>query len=273
MESNRAHLLKWVGYDNSIDTGIFKKYLRMPKPYMKGMFQLYPSGLQIVPMELPSLLERCDLAHWGRMKMEMTEEEQRLFVKYKMARVPPMYMKRNELPACAGTVLKVADQLINDPRGFADLGRTVFFHSIYEDNALLTASNIVKSGVRAGLKCLMVPFTVYMEAVKTFETSAIVKGMKSADIAVMSMVGCEYMNKESGFTESHLEEFVKLRRMEGKSTIISSHLDPASFAERYKMGLDRLAATPFKFDDGALGLTIIQLGKELEEIRAKKGGK
>lgn len=266
----KTDILRFVGKYSWDDNVVFKRYLRMPKPYMKGMFQLYPTDLHKAGLEITSLLDRCDSAHWRRIKVDMTHEEQKLYVRYKIARIPPMYIRNDKAPECAERVLKITNQIIESPAEFSEMGRLLYFHSTFEDNALLAASGVVKSGVRAGLKCQMLPFVKYMEAVRAFDNSPVIKSMQEADISVLSMVGAEYINKESGFTESTLEEFVKLRRMAGKSTILTSHLDAAEFADRYKMGLDRLGATVFKFEDGAIGLTLINLGKELEEIRKSK---
>ena len=120
ISSRRKHsnnnFISRFGY-STLDYGILKKYLLMPKPYMKGMFQLYPASLQKVPLELSSLLEKCDSYYWNKIKetFKMTEEETVLFVKYKIAGVPPLYMQKNTLPSCSGAVLNIVSKIMENP--------------------------------------------------------------------------------------------------------------------------------------------------------------
>lgn len=200
----------------------------------------------------------------------MSTPEQIQLVRYKVAKVPTMYMKRNELPTCAGTTMKVVSQLIDDPQGFADLGRIVYFYSTFEENALLAASNIVKSAINNKVSAFMLPFNQYMEEVKTFESSSLIKGLQDAAISCLYFLGCEYKHATSGFTESHLDSFIKARRIAGKSTIMSSHLTPAEFAERYGMNLERFGVVTMKFDDEGIMPTIGQLAKEMEAVKARR---
>lgn len=261
-----------LGYPSLLDYGIFKKYLRIPMPYLKGIFQFYPNTLQTVPLDLPNVIEACHNAYWRKIKdmPELTQEEKTLHVRYKIAGVSPLYITRNELPACAGPTLGLVGQLIDDPSGFSKMGRVLYFHSEFENNAMLAASSIIKSGIRQGVSCAMIPFTSYMEKTKDFgESQVYLAKYRTADLSALCLIGTEYVKAESGFTESTLMEFVRGRQVAGKSTILSSHLTPTEFSARY-FSLDKLGATSLKFEDAGMSLTIGQLSKELEAIKHRK---
>ena len=252
------------------DSMIFRKYLTIPKPYLKGIFQLYGSDqLDRVALDLPSIVSRCHEAYWRKYKLtEHSHEEKLRAIHYTIARIPPMYIDRNELPATTGENLNLYSQILEDPIGFSSLGRVLYFYSEFEDGAMLAASNILKSAVRSKLKCCMVPLTTFMEEVKTFQDSALIDAMEAADIACLSMLGTVY-KANSGFTEATCSAFIDQRRLSGKSTILSSHLTPEEFKERYKVSLDRYGAIPIRLKDATIKATVADLAKELAAL--KKG--
>lgn len=265
----RKNPIAKLGNYDMLDYGIFRKYLRMPKVYLRGIIRRYPKDLNQVPLVLPDLLYQCDLYLWGRIKLkEMSNEEMIRAVLYRIARVPPMYIPRNEFPATSGTNLKVYHQIVDNPTGFAKLGRVLYFYSTFEENSMLAAANIVKSCIRSKLKACMLPLSSFMEEVKTFEESKILRGMEEADVACLTMLGTVY-KAQSGFTEATMGNFIDQRRVSGKSTILSSHLTPEEFRERYGMDLARFGAICMKFEDTGVVATVAQLAKELEAL---KGG-
>lgn len=249
------------------DSQIFRKYLTMPRAYMKGMFQLYPDNLQQVNVQ--ELVQLCDEHYWGRIKMEQTKEEMHFNVQCNIARVPPMYITRNEFPATTGANLKVYASILEDVTGFTSLGKVLYLYSDFEDNALLAASNIVKAGIRSKLMCRMLTLNKFMDEVKTFENSHILENMEGADIACLSMIGTVY-KAQSGFTESTFAAFVDQRRLAGKTTLLSSHLTPDEFYTRYGFSLDKFGAICMKFEDTKMVATVAELAKELAAL--KKGG-
>lgn len=266
--------LKPLGYTDQLDFRIYRKYLKIPKPYLRVIFQLYPRTLQKVPLELHSVIERIDTKHWGALKMsDVSQEEQVRNVKYKIAGVPPMYINRNELPSCAGATLGLLGSIVEEPEGFSKMGQVLYFHSEFEDNALLAASRIMKSAVTAGVPSYMLPFPRYMSGIKEYLRDDTSLGkVKSSSITVLTLIGTEYVHKESGFTEASLMELVRTRKVEGKSTILTSHLTPADFSARY-FPLEKLGAVALKFEDPNSTTTIAQLTKELAAIKKAKESK
>jgi hypothetical protein len=250
-----------------LDAAIFKKYLHMPKVYLRGIVRRYPKNLNEVPLVLHKLLEQCDSYIWKGVKMERSKEEMIAAVKMKISGVPPAYLLRSELPSTCGTNLKVYSSILEAPESLSKLGRLLYFHSGFEDNSLLAASNIIKSGVTKGLKCKMTSMPQFMEELKTFEASKILTSLAEADISCLYMLGTVYVKAESGFTESSLLTFIDQRRVNKKATILSSHLTPAEFKTRFKIDLDKLGAICFKMEDDGVVNTVSQLAKELAALR------
>lgn len=268
MAFKRRNVLQPLGRYSELDAGIFKKYMHIPSVYLRGILRRYPTNLNEVPLVLHALVEQCDTYYWGRLKMAMTKEEMVRNVQYRIARVPPMYIPRNEYPATNGKNLAVYTQILENPRGFAGLGRVLYLHSTFEDQALLAAANIIKVGINDGMKCSMLTLPQFMEEVKTFEESKVLKSMDEADIAALTLMGTVYIAK-SGFTEATFSNFIDQRRVKGKSTILSCHLTPTEFRERYGIDLARFGTICMAFEDAGVMATVASLAKDLAAL---KGG-
>lgn len=266
----RRNILRPLGKQyTDLDAGIFKKYLHIPRIYLAGIIRRYPRDLNQVPLVLHELIDQCESYQWRMYKMkEQTKEEMIRGVQFRIARVPPMYIDRNELPSTTGANLKVYSQILDNPAGFAKLGRVLYFHSTFEEQSMLAASNIIKAGIRNKLKCMMLPLSTFMEEVKTFEESKPLRSMEEADIAALTMMGTIYTAK-SGFSEATMSNFVDQRRVAGKTTILSAHLTPDEFRERYGIDLARFGAIYMRFEDAGIVATVAQLAKELDAL---KGG-
>jgi hypothetical protein len=113
---------------------------------------------------------------------------------------------------------------------------------------------------------------MYMARVKDFSGDSPHNQMYSANLSALCLIGTEYVKAESGFTESTLMELLRGRQVAGKSTILSSHLNPKEFADRY-FSLDKVGATAMKFEDDGIVLTVDQLSKELDRIKKKEDDK
>lgn len=242
-----------LGYRGWQQYSVFKHHLRMPVKYLRVVVKNY-RDLTDVPVVLPRLLSKIH-EHWWSL-MSDTERIEKI---YKVKGVPPLHIRSEAVPAAGEKVKHYYETVLDRIHKFAMGGKVLYLHSEFETNSLLACSQIIKAALANGLiKAFMADFPTCLEEIKTWEESHLLKQLKEAQVACIYMVGKEYSTE---FTQAHLETLVNQRTLEGKVTLLSSHLAPVDFKKRY--GIE-VPGTVLKFEDEKITKTISALLKELE---------
>jgi hypothetical protein len=168
-----------------------------------------------------------------------------------------MFIRDDSLPLASAETLSAYSLIINNLKKLQHSGRILYFHSASETACLLAASNVIKAAIRSGIYGYMLDMPTYMSEIKTWQDSDRIKNIEGRDICCLYFVGKEYA---SDFNKSYITNLITKRRVQNKVTIISSHLTPAEFTERY--GFES-GGVPLKFEEEGLAKSIKALIKEL----------
>lgn len=252
MTTYQHNPLEIFGYYDWIHYNYFKKYLRMPVPYLRVIFKNY-RDLTIVPALLPKLLYTIN-EHWWKMNSTPSRHE----IQSKVAGVPALYLQQETTPICKGDVLKYYQLALEKIIKFSTSGKVLYLHSEYETNSLHAASQLVKQAIKNGIPCCMVDLPTVMAEIKTWQETELLKKLKKAQVACIYMIGKEFSTE---FTQSNLETLIQQRTVENKVTLLCSHLAPPEFRTRY--GIE-VPGTVLKFEDEKITKTLATLLKELE---------
>lgn len=267
--SMSAANLARLGFPNAKEYGIFKKYLRLPPHYLTTIAIQHSPILRGVPADMLNVVRRthATVDMWlKRTQTNMELQEQLKSQVYRAAGVPPMYCASLTLPACAAQTLTAYNLLCQKIKGAATSGKVLYLHSTMGTSALHAAAGIVRAAVDAKLKAGMVAFPEFMDTVTEFDKgSARIKNWRELDLTCLYLLGTEYVS-QTGFTEAQLHQFVSRRMVQGKPTILCSHLTPTEFEMRYSLKLASVGAVPLKFDDSTATSSLASLVKELKMI-------
>lgn len=248
--------LERLGYFGSKQQGIFKKYLRIPMPYLKVVVKNY-RDLVTVPVVLPQLVEKIDNHIWSNMTDTTLAEK-----KYKVYGVPVPYLRDSSVPVAAVKVTRLYESIITDIERFVGSPVTLYMYSGFETSAVRAASGIVKCALNKGLDARMVSFGKFMELVKQWdEGSAEVQKYESAKLLALYMVGSEYT---TDFVVAAMKSLLNKRRADGLVTVLVSHLEPVEFNRRY---VTELQAVPMKFEDDKITSTVDELLKYMQQTK------
>lgn len=235
--------LEGLGYSWK-DYCIFKKYLRLPYVYLKVIFKNYREFSE-VPVKLPHLIALTNTHIWNTQMKNTAGMSDKLF---KARGVPPSYIQNDGTPIGPAATMGLYNSILNDAGKFSRSGAVVLMHSPFETGALQACSQVVKQAIN---ESRMVQFGALLDKLKEWDAnSPEIKQAKEVQLLGLYMVGKEYC---TDFTKSVLQSLVTERRVEGKTTIISSHLTPSEFIERYRFDPH---AVPMKFEDMGLMTTV-----------------
>ena len=242
--------LERIGYFGSKQQGIFKKYLRIPMPYLSVVVKNYRDLAQ-VPVVLPGLIEKINQHLWSNMSQKTMLE-----TKYKVYGVPVPYLQDSSVPVAAVKVTRLYESILTDIERFVGSPVTLYMYSGFETSAVRAASGIVKVALNKGLDARMVSFPKFMELVKQWdEGSAEVKTFETAKLLALYMVGSDYT---TDFVAAAMKSLLNKRRADGLVTLLVSHLEPVEFNRRYQT---ELQAVPMKFEDDKITSTVDELLK------------
>lgn len=237
-----------LGYRGWNQYGTFKSHLMLPLPYLRVVVKNYRDLVE-VPIVLPRLVAKIDEHLWSNMN-----DKERIEQFFKAKGVPVPYIRDDSAPIGGVKVSQAYESVIDNLGRFMSKPMTLYIHSGFENGALKAASNIVKQAIRENVDARMVGFGALLDEVKTWDAkSEILKKANSAPLLCLYMVGKEY---QTDFTRATLDGILSSRYAEGKTTIITSHLDLNDFAKRYGFTPQ---AVPLKFEDEKITATVEQL--------------
>lgn len=246
--------LERIGYFGSKQQGMFKKYLRIPMPYLRVVVKNY-RDLSSIPVVLPQLVEKIDNHLWSLM-----ENKTMLETKYKVYGVPTPYLRDSSVPVAGVKVTRLYESILADIERFLGSPVTLYMYSGFETSAVRAASGIVKTALNKNIDARMVSFGKFMELVKQWdEGSAEVQKYETAKLLTLYMVGSEYTTE---FVQAAMKSLLNKRRADGLTTILVSHLEPAEFNRRYVM---ELQAVPMKWEDDKITSTVDELLKYMQQ--------
>lgn len=236
------------------DFQTYKAHLRLPKQYLRIIFKNYRNSLTEVPARLSEILTKYDIYVWNKMKQDATVEETYM----RLAGIPSSFLRDDRIPDCKGDALKAYSHINRKITEFCGKGRLLYFYSLFQDNALLAACNIMKSAVKSKISSYTVSFPNLLAEIKTdWEKSSILKKCNEVDLLCLFMLGAEW---KTDYTNSQLDALIQRRKLEKKTTILVSHLTEKEFEKRY----DReLHATILKFEDSNQTETLKDIIREL----------
>ena len=220
----------------------------LPIPYLKVVVKNY-RDLTEVPVLLPRLVAKIDAHLWSHM-----ENKERIEQLFKAKGVPVPYIRTESTPIAGVKVSRVYEAVLADIKKFMARPLILHIHSGFENGALKAASNIIKQAVRENVDARMIGFGSLLSEIKEWdEKNEVIRKVNSSQLLCLYMVGKEYM---TDFTKATLEGIITSRQIEGKVTIISSHLDPVDFQKRYCF---HPQAVPLKFEDEKITSTVDDL--------------
>lgn len=222
MVGNPLYRLGYVGH-NQIQ--VFKKYLRVPFPYLTVIVKNYRDLSQVPPI-LPKLVDAIHRHHWSTMK-DITNYE----VHCKAKGIPVPYIRDDKPLLASAEIARCIEGLISNINTFSESSYRLYLYSGFQTSALRAASKIMKAALSSRVDAKMVSFGTLLERVKTWDTAdQVVQSCRGVTLLCLYLVGSEY-NTE--FTCSVLKNLIMHRAAEGKPTILCSHLTPIEFSTRY----------------------------------------
>jgi hypothetical protein len=251
-----------------IDYRVLKKYLRVPRHYLLYILARNRDGsLRHVPATMGEVVRGTH--KWLKESLMINKEDPKVsFIR--AHGVPPQYAQPSyPLPKCAGQTLNLYHEMLTKINGLSKAGKVLYFYSEFEEQAMIAATNLIKkaldtSPIRASTA--MMDFPTIMDNRRKFEGRQ--EKAENTQLSCFYLLGTEYVS-ESGFTEAHLGQLVRKRRVAGKTTILVSHLTPMEFEHRYHMSLESFGAVTLKFnDEKSVAATISSLLKELHDMEA-----
>jgi hypothetical protein len=148
--------------------------------------------------------------------------------------------------------------MLDRPEKLAKAGLTLYMHSEQGTSSVKAASQVCESLVKSRHSVYMIDFTSIMDEVKDFDkkNKTLLKTVDSVDLLVIYFIGTEYSTK---FTTSHMDSIIKKRQIQGRTTILCSHLSPSEFEGRYQKKIDFYDATAVRFKDEKIKKTLKSL--------------
>jgi hypothetical protein len=241
------------------DYSIFKAHLRLPLPWLKVIFRNF-RDLTPVPGRLGELTAGLNEFLRNQMSNEtpMTMKEKL----YLIAGIPAVYIRRHEPPVAKADPFRAYSTILRQIRKFTEQGHVLFFHSSFQDQALLAACNIAKSAVDFKISSFVIDVPSFIDATKEFESNSKSDAERKAEeseLLVLWSVGAEY---RTPWSDSQLDPLISKRVINKQTTILVSSLTPKDYAKRYEK---ELVGTILQFEDSNMTLTLNQLIKELED--------
>jgi hypothetical protein len=220
----------------------------MPPVYLKAVVKLF-RNLSEVPIILPELVDRLHNEMWRN--MSDIERCEQLF---KVRGVPVPYIRDDSMPNAGAKVTQAYELVLQDIKKFTSKPMTLYLHSGFEASALKAASSIIKESLKAGIEARMVGLGALLKEIKTWdEKNESVALVEKAQVLCLYLVGKEYTTE---FTQSELQGILDKRFAEGKTTLISTHLEPEEFQKRYGF---TPRAVVMKFEDAKITSTVDDL--------------
>lgn len=257
--NSRSSPLERIGYFTTKQQGIFRKYLRVPLPYLRVIVKNY-RDLYEVPILLPRLIKAIDGNTWSNMENK-TQIENR----YRVFGVPAPYLRTTKQPVAGVKVTRLYESVLIDIERFLEHPVTLYMHSGFETSAVTAAAGIVKEAINKGVNARMISFGEYLDLMKAgFDKNGDTSALKPYDTArllAVYMIGTEYT---TAFVKPVMQSLISRRRAEGLTTILVSHLLPTEFESRYDCNNQ---AVCMKFEDESLTTTVDELLKYMMEGR------
>lgn len=209
-----------------LDYYIFRDHLRVPRPYLKVIFRKCPDTLGNVVHNLHKVFLAVDNHAWEKIMAESSMREKLC----RVANIPPMYFEDRPVVTSRpsdqvnfGKLLKNVEKLTG----------TFYFHSEFCDAALNAAASLVKAAIDKRMRsvyCASFP-TIMAEHKQEWDTrSALQTHVREDALVVIYAVGGEYTTE---FTNNLLQDTLRHREMNNKTTVVCSALCPSDYATRY----------------------------------------
>jgi hypothetical protein len=231
----------------------YKRHLRLPFGYLRVIFGQYQTLSEAV-FKLAEIIRETNENDWRAMMEEVVTLEEKL---WRVANIPPMFF-----PPVVVLTQKAAEQDSFDAIcASIDTirGEVFYFYSEFCDGALAAAVQMVKSAISKKMRsCFCLSFPELLEA-KDSCNAEVVKRVQAEQIVVIYGVGGEF---QTDFKTRLLQEIVMLRRVNNRTTIMCSALDPRDYQERYG---SRPGGVEVGFQDGNYRKSLTQLAKEMKK--------
>lgn len=223
------------------DQVIFDQFLRMPMDYFRLVRNLYPKGLAAVPYNLPKIITTYHkLKGRGMLKDPAA-------LKLIHGGIPPQYVTTIPEVTAKKEILDTLQSLLGNFDNFMKSGVTLYVYSPFESSALSASVKLCVKASLTNVSWRMMPYPRLVEMIKDFDGGHgdTLESLATVDLLSLYMVGKEYPTE---FTMSYFRQLLENRKVAKKVTIISSHLTPVEFAERYGSGI---STCPMQFTDDA----------------------
>lgn len=249
------------------DYGILHKYLRLPYPFMRVMFTNYTS-LHTALLDLPQIVKTTNSLYQKGIRKHMEDQGKNLVETLKVQKmvakgVPAYYAAKSFTISADYKTMSAVTAICNDPKKFCRTGSSLYLYSDSANSAMMAGMEICKHAISASVDTAIFAFPEFMSRVKDFNMSSdTFKRATTCEMLCFYMVGTEYL-AASGFTEAALDQVIQKRALEGRPTVLISHLTPAAFFERYARGIESFRAVPLPFHDRNIRSTVESLIAEL----------
>ncbi|BCS54095.1 hypothetical protein [Geobacter sp. SVR] len=240
------------------DYRYYKDHLRLPFPYLRLLLKNYPNIREAI-FRLPNFLTKYHKHLWERLvsQQQPTMTERR----WAAAHIPVTYFD-NRVAVCERkTDQDNFDILGPNIRKLSEQGIALYLYSLQSDGAMVAGTKLVKEAIAVNLRTFCAAYPNVLEAKKASWDGVddpYEQQLHNAEVLMLYAVGSEFVG--NGYAANQLVGLVDDRRMNGKMTIVVSHLTPQEYEQRYGRAPEGIS---IPFTDNRITVTLKDLAKSL----------